>query len=86
MTFDDRFQGVGEDSAGGDLSGDDQLSSSVLENPQDFEDYWSEELVILYHTLIDKAAGSGWRLFERLDFCEFCKFAYAFSSLTKDPF
>lgn len=87
MTFDDRFQGVGEgDDFAGDHSGDDHLSSSVLESPQDFEDYWSEELVILYHALIDKAAGSGWRLFERLDFCEFCKFAYVHSSLTKDPF
>lgn len=51
--------------------------------PQDFEDHWSEELVILYHDLVDACHGSGWSLFENLTFCEFCKFAYTMSSKRK---
>lgn len=88
MVRDDHFEGVGDE----EFSGDDESpgaqflrSAPPLLNPQDFEDYWSEELVILYHALIDRARGHGWRLFESLDFCDFCKFAYTKSSLEKDP-
>ena len=87
MTHDDRYAGVGEDSHHIDLPGGIPSDDVVppLEDPQDFEDYWSEELVILYHSLIDRSAGSGWRLFEHLDFCDFCKFAYTHSSRHKEP-
>lgn len=50
---------------------------------QDFEYYWNEELVVLYHQLKDTCASQGFALFETLDFCDFCKFAYVKSSKTK---
>lgn len=51
----------------------------------DFEYYWGEELLTLYHQLKDTVSNSGWSLFEKLDFCEFCKHAYVWSSRAKPP-
>jgi hypothetical protein len=86
MTLADQFRGVGaSDDESADELASDGLPPAPLQDPQDFEDYWSEELVILYHALIDRSAGSGWRLFENLDFCDFCKFAYDKSSRHKEP-
>lgn len=82
----DEYAGIGEsDSDDGQHPGNFVRPPPPLQDPQDFEDYWSEELVILYHALIDRAAGNGWRVFESLDFCEFCKFAYEHSSREKEP-
>lgn len=56
--------------------------TSPLDQEQ-FEYYWSEELLTLYYKIKDTCLGTGWALFENLDFCEFCKFAYAQSSKSK---
>lgn len=58
----------------------------AITNPlscQEFEYYYNEELVILYHQLKDTVSNHGYALFENLDFCDFCKFAYSKSSKTK---
>jgi hypothetical protein len=90
MTLADQFQGVGSES---DCDGDDPQNPQQsiapppppLQAPSDFEDYYSEELVVLYHQLKDQCSDNGWRLFENLDFCDFCKFAYVHSSRTTYP-
>ena len=37
----------------------------------------------MYHLVKDTAHDNGWQLFEGLDLCAFCKFAYAMSSKAK---
>lgn len=54
-------------------------------NAQDFEYYWGDELLVLYHQLKDSCSQYGFALFENLDFCTFCKFAYDQSSKRKPP-
>jgi hypothetical protein len=83
---DDRFAGTGELSSGDaeELCFDDLPDRhGPLNDRMDFEDYYSEELVRLYHLLIDAAADAGWPLFDRLDFCDFAKFAFDKSSRYK---
>jgi len=88
MNRPDEFEGLG-DSAGEEDSFD--LSGALAYVPaiqapltrDDFEYYWSEELVVLYHTVKDHATQYGWPIFDSLNFCEFCKFAYKHSSKSK---
>lgn len=81
---DDHFQGLGESASDSESTAG--VYVPAIQAPlccQDFEYYWNEELVIAYHQLKDLVARNGWALFENLDFCDFCKFAYAKSSKTK---
>ena len=83
------FEGVGESAAS-----DGEVSESfpyypyvpAIRAPLDqmqFEYYWGEELLTLYHALKDRCADNGWSLFEKLDFCDFCRFAFLKSSRDK---
>jgi hypothetical protein len=97
MALADLYEGLGDTAS--DYSSDDSASIPrphpevtryvpAIQSPlsrDDFEYYWSEELVTLYHQLKDTCNGAGWCLFEQLDFCEFCKHAYQWSSRTKPP-
>ena len=84
--MDTRFQGVGSDTD--DDHGDLYVPAipSPLLSRDDFDYYWSEELVTLYHTLKDTAAANGWPLFDRLRSPEpLFALAWAHSSRAKPP-
>lgn len=84
MGYHERFEGLGEESSGSDDNSERYIPAIQAPlTPEQFEYYWNEELVVAYHALKDLCDGGGWALFERLDFCDFCKFAYAKSSKTK---
>ena len=50
---------------------------------ENFDAYWSEEIVILYHALVDAAAERGFPLFDRMNVTDFADFAFANSSRVK---
>jgi hypothetical protein len=91
----DLYEGLGESASEHSDSSDDDAFAETPEactyvpgiqaplSPEEFEYYWGEELLTLYHHLKDTISASGWALFERLDYCEFCKFAYGRSSKAK---
>jgi hypothetical protein len=83
----DYFQGVGESASDGESETHCYVPYiPAIRAPlsqMDFEYYWAEELVTAYHALKDQCAANGWSLFESLDFCDFCKFAYLKSSKSK---
>lgn len=87
MALDDQFQGVGDSASDDDcdISGGTRYVAAITSplGKDDFEYYWADELVQLYHNLKDHAYDQGWPLFENLNFCDFCKFAYDKSSRTK---
>ena len=84
---DDHFEGVGESASDDefDISGGAPYVPAIASplGPEDFEYYWCDELVTMYHLVKDTAHDNGWQLFEGLDFCAFCKFAYTMSSKAK---
>lgn len=47
---------------------------------EEWSDYWSEELAILYHVAKDQCDGSGWAILDRCSFPDFVEFCYKFSS------
>lgn len=80
---DDIYEGVGDSASDDD---DFQKYVPAIKSPlglEEFEYYWNDELVTLYHQLKDTCSSYGFALFETLDFCDFCKFAYVKSSKTK---
>jgi hypothetical protein len=83
----DHFEGVGdsasdfEDTDGGTVSYVPAIQAPLSRD--DFEYYWSEELVTLYHVVKDHCSQYGWPVFDELTFCDFCKFAYDTSSKAK---
>ena len=85
----DRFEGVGEsasdESEYDDTPGGSRYSPAIAAplSRDDFDYYWSEELVVLYHTLIDHARQYGWPLFDRLSITQFCTMAFETSSRAK---
>ena len=85
----DRFEGVGEsasdDSEYDDIPGGTRYIPAIAAplSREDFDYYWSEELVILFHTLIDHARQYGWPLFENLSITQFCTLAFETSSRSK---
>lgn len=68
--------------------GDDPVSDSEeaegsLRHETDIEtwqDYWSEELVALYHDAIDKANSCGWPILDKCTFHSFAEFCFKMSS------
>jgi hypothetical protein len=84
---DDVYEGIGDSAS--EYSDDDVAIQRYVPairsplDPEQFEYYWNDELLTLYHQLQDTCAAYGFALFESLDFCEFCKFAYVTSSKTK---
>ena len=87
MNPQDLYEGIGDsasdDSDGGECTGRYVPAIASPLGEQDFEYYWGEELLTLYHQLQDTCAAQGWTLLEQLDFCDFCKFAFAKSSRVK---
>ncbi len=83
----DKFEGLGDSASESDVDCAGGLPYvAAIQAPlsrDDFEYYWSEELVILYHTLKDHAEQYGWPLLDTCDFCDFSKFVYAHSSKAK---
>ena len=47
-------------------------------SPETFEDYWSEELAVAYHAVLDGCARTGMTI--RATMNDFCEFAYKTSS------
>ena len=56
-----------------------------INDPEEWSNYWSEELVTLYHSLIDHARDAGWALVDVCSFANFVEFAYAHSSRLPPP-
>lgn len=91
----DMYEGIGDSaSSESDQDSDPHVTPEItryvpaIQGPlanDEFEYYYAEELVTLYHQLKDTCANAGWSLFEKLDFCEFCKHAYRWSSRVKPP-
>jgi hypothetical protein len=81
---DDVYEGLGDSASGSDDDSHTYVPAIRTPlTPEEFEYYWSDELLTLYHQLKDTCSSYGFALFETLDFCEFCKFAYVRSSKTK---
>lgn len=80
---DDIYEGVGDSSSDTDDSHTYIPAIQSPLDPEQFEYYWNDELMTLYHQLKDTCSSYGFALFESLDFCDFCKFAYVKSSKTK---
>ena len=79
----DEFEGVGESASDGE---DYDRYVPAIQAPltrEQFEYYWGEELLTLYHQLKDTCAAGGFALFEKLEFFDFCQAAYAHSSKRK---
>ena len=56
-----------------------------IEDPEEWSNYWSEELVILYHSLSDHARNAGWALLDACTFANFVEFVYSHSSRLPPP-
>ena len=54
----------------------------ICEDPEEWADYWSEELAILYHYATDHAAQYGWAILDDCPFADFVEFCYRKSSKT----
>lgn len=57
-------------------------SKTPIADPEDWADYWSEELAILYHYATDHAAQYGWAILDECPFADFVEFCYRKSSKT----
>lgn len=79
----DRYEGLG-DSASDDETRDRYVPAicSPLDR-ENFEYYWSEELIVLYHCVIDRANENGWPLLDRLHVTDFVDFVFRNSSRRK---
>lgn len=55
-------------------------ATSKAERYEYWLDCWQDELVMLYHDLVDAATGRGLAVLDRCSFAAFCEFAYAASS------
>ncbi len=57
----------------------------AVEDPEEWADYWSEELVTLYHGLEDHARAMGTYVLDRCTFPDFVEFCFKFSSGRRPP-
>lgn len=55
-------------------------SKTPICDPEEWSDYWSEELAILYHYATDHAAQYGWAILDECPFADFVEFCYKKSS------
>lgn len=68
---------------GDDASSDSEEAEGCLRretNIETWQDYWSEELVALYHKAIDTANSRGWPILDRCTFHSFAEFCFKMSS------
>ena len=56
-----------------------------IHDPEEWSNYWSEELVILYHIATDHAAQYGWSILDTGTFAKFVEYAYENSSKCPPP-
>lgn len=65
-----------------ELSDGEQASTepAVIDDPEVWMDYWSEELVTLWHSLKDQAASLGASILDECDFPRFAQFCWQHSS------
>lgn len=56
-----------------------------IQDPEEWADYWSEELAILFHYAKDHAEQYGWAILDTCAFPEFVEFCYKHSSKTPPP-
>ena len=53
---------------------------NIVDDPETWMDYWSEELVTLWHSLQDRCAAGGWAILDRAAFPDFTDFCWRLSS------
>lgn len=78
-----RFEGIGDSASDSEES---DVYVPAIRSPlgrEDFEYYWSEELVVLYHCVIDRAQENGWPLLDKLHVTDFVDFVFRNSSRRK---
>lgn len=51
-----------------------------INDPEEWTSEWTEELVTLYHSVVDQAAGAGWPLLDACTFAQFVEFVFKHSS------
>ena len=56
-----------------------------IEDPEEWADYWSEELAILYHHARDHADQYGWAILDTCTFPDFVQFCWSHSSKVPPP-
>ena len=81
----DLFEGLGDSDLDDDAA-DRYVPAIAPPLPRElFDEYWSEELVELYHVAVDHASRNGWPLLDRCSFHDFVEFCYERSSRAKPP-
>ena len=53
-----------------------------IADPEEWSDYWSEELAILFHVAKDQCDQYGWTILDTCKFTDFVHFCHANSSKT----
>ena len=59
--------------------------ADTVRDPEEWEDYWSEELVTLYHCVQDRARGMGAYVLDACTFHDFAPVCWRHSSGRKPP-
>ncbi len=69
------------DFSDGDASDADLASApAVIEDPEVWMDYWSEELLDLWHSVQDQCSARGLAILDAAKFPDFAQFCFQFSS------
>lgn len=53
-----------------------------IQDPEEWSDYWSEELAIVYHLAKEQCDQYGWQILDTCTFAAFVEFCHANSSKT----
>lgn len=88
---DSEFFGGGWDSDDSETTAENGVPSHLprhlipIQDPEEWADYWSEELAILYHHARDHADQYGWAILDTCTFPEFVQFCWTHSSKVPPP-
>ena len=63
-----------------DQSEDDENDLVPVTDPEIWADHWSEELVILWHKLVDQCTSNGYAILDKCTFPQFVEFCWQGSS------
>lgn len=78
MLSDDDYASSGEDDHR-------HQADTRVRDPEEWADYWSEELVTMYHSLQEQASQLGAYVLDTCAFPDFVEFCHRFSSGRKPP-
>lgn len=68
------------DESDNDASSPVRPEASIIDNPEVWMDYWSEELLDLWYSLKDQCTGRGFAILDTCTFPDFAQFCFQFSS------